>query len=86
MQPVCMSIGPRSVASTRQHRLSVPVVQKLVGRGLLKANELAIKVSKTLFSYQVFVVAETTPGVDFILAHTGGNRAPRPRRSGKKAA
>ena len=42
----------------------------LLGNGLLKANELAIKVSKTIFSYQIFVVARTTPAVDFILAST----------------
>ncbi len=68
----------------------------LVGRGLLKANELAIKVSKTLFSYQVFVVAETTPGVDFILANTHAQsnvraadfraHAEKKAKAGKKAA
>jgi glycosyltransferase involved in cell wall biosynthesis len=42
--------------------------QGALGMGLLKANELAIKVSRTLFAYQVFVVAESTPGVDFVLA------------------
>jgi len=41
-----------------------------LGMGLLKANELAIKVSRTLFAYQVFIVAETTPDVDFVLAST----------------
>jgi hypothetical protein len=44
--------------------------QNVVGLGLLKANELAIAVSKTLFSYQVFIVAESTPDVDFVLANT----------------
>jgi hypothetical protein len=39
-----------------------------LGLGLLKANELAIAISKTLFSYQVFIVAESTPDVDFVLA------------------
>jgi glycosyltransferase involved in cell wall biosynthesis/2-polyprenyl-3-methyl-5-hydroxy-6-metoxy-1,4-benzoquinol methylase len=39
-----------------------------LGLGLLKANELAIALSKTLFSYQVFIVAESTPDVDFVLA------------------
>ena len=42
----------------------------IVGNGLLKANELAIKLSKTLFSYQVFIVAESTPDVDFVLRNT----------------
>jgi glycosyltransferase involved in cell wall biosynthesis/2-polyprenyl-3-methyl-5-hydroxy-6-metoxy-1,4-benzoquinol methylase len=41
-----------------------------LGLGLLKANELAISLSKTLFSYQVFIVAESTPDVDFVLAHS----------------
>lgn len=40
----------------------------VVGLGLLKANELAIKVWPTLFSYQVFLVAESTPDVEFVLA------------------
>ena len=42
----------------------------LLGRGLLKANELGIKLSRTLFSYQIFIVAETTPDVEFVLANT----------------
>jgi len=42
----------------------------VLGMGLLKANELAIKVSRTLFAYQVFIVAETTPDVDFVLGST----------------
>ena len=40
----------------------------LLGRALLKANELGIALSPTLFSYQVFIVAESTPDVDFVLA------------------
>jgi glycosyltransferase involved in cell wall biosynthesis len=42
----------------------------VLGRSLLKANELAIRISRTLFSYQVFIVAESTPDVDFVLTHT----------------
>jgi glycosyltransferase involved in cell wall biosynthesis len=42
--------------------------QGAVGMGLLKANELAIKLSRTLFAYQVFIVAESTPSVDFVLS------------------
>jgi len=41
--------------------------QNALGLGLLKRNELAIGLSKTLFSYQVFIVAESTPDVDFVL-------------------
>jgi 2-polyprenyl-3-methyl-5-hydroxy-6-metoxy-1,4-benzoquinol methylase len=45
---------------------------KVLGHGILaKAaialNRALIRISKTLFSYQIFVVARTTPGVDFIL-------------------
>lgn len=39
----------------------------VVGRGLTKLNQAAIGVSKTLFSYQIMVVAESTPDVDFVL-------------------
>jgi glycosyltransferase involved in cell wall biosynthesis len=42
----------------------------LLGRAATQANLALIKVSKTLFSYQVFIVAETTPDIDFVLAHT----------------
>src|SRR5262249_4558948 len=42
----------------------------LLGTGLLKANELGIRLSRTLFSYQIFIVAETTPDVDFVLANS----------------
>lgn len=38
-----------------------------VGRGLTKLNVAAINVSKTLFSYQIMVVADSTPDVDFVL-------------------
>jgi hypothetical protein len=37
------------------------------GKAAIAFNRAFIRVSKTLFSYQIFVVAETTPGVDFIL-------------------
>ncbi len=39
----------------------------LLGRAALGANVLAIRLSKTLFSYQIYVEAETTPSVDFVL-------------------
>jgi glycosyltransferase involved in cell wall biosynthesis len=45
------------------------------GRGLVRINEWLIGASKTLFSYQIFVEAETTPTTDFVLesskAHSG---------------
>lgn len=39
----------------------------VLGRIALAVNQAFIRVSKTLFSYQIFVVAECTPHVDFIL-------------------
>ncbi len=39
----------------------------LLGRTAMAINQLLIHVSKSIFSYQVFVVAETTPDIDFIL-------------------
>ena len=41
-----------------------------LGRSLSQLNLLAIGLSKTLFSYQIFVVAESTPDTDFILSDT----------------
>jgi 2-polyprenyl-3-methyl-5-hydroxy-6-metoxy-1,4-benzoquinol methylase len=38
-----------------------------LGRTLTALNGVAIRVSRTLFSYQIFVVATPTPDVDFIL-------------------
>jgi hypothetical protein len=33
----------------------------------VRANELLIRLSRTLFSYQIFVVADCTPNVAFVL-------------------
>ncbi len=53
-----------------------------LGLGLLKANELAIKLSRTMFSYQIFIVAETTPDVDFVLQNTlSKSKAREPRKT-----
>jgi 2-polyprenyl-3-methyl-5-hydroxy-6-metoxy-1,4-benzoquinol methylase len=38
-----------------------------LGRAAVRANELLIRLSRTLFSYQIFVVADCTPGVRFVL-------------------
>jgi glycosyltransferase involved in cell wall biosynthesis len=40
----------------------------LLGRFALQSNLALIKLSKTLFSYQIYVVAETTPDLEFVLA------------------
>lgn len=37
------------------------------GRMALQINKWLIRLSRSLFSYQIFVVAETTPDVDFLL-------------------
>ena len=40
----------------------------VLGKAAVKANELLIeRVSKTLFSYQIYVEAQTTPGVEFLV-------------------
>ena len=39
----------------------------LLGRAAIGANLLLIRLSKSLFSYQIFVEAETTPDVHFVL-------------------
>ncbi len=39
----------------------------VLGRSLTALNNLGIRISRTLFSYQIFVVATPTPDVDFIL-------------------
>jgi glycosyltransferase involved in cell wall biosynthesis len=39
-----------------------------LGRFAMQTNLALIRVSKTLFSYQIYVVAETTPDVEFVLA------------------
>ena len=39
----------------------------LAGRAAIAANVALIRLSKTLFSYQIFIEAESTPGVDFLV-------------------
>jgi len=39
----------------------------MAGKAALAVNQFLIRVSKTLFSYQIFVIAEGTPDVDFVL-------------------
>jgi 2-polyprenyl-3-methyl-5-hydroxy-6-metoxy-1,4-benzoquinol methylase len=56
-----------------------------LGRFAVKANLALIKVSKTLFSYQIYVEAETTPDAHFVLRHTqekSAERAPKLRVAG----
>ncbi len=46
-----------------------------LAHALLRANEALIRVSRTLFSYQIFVVAESRPTIDFILEDTARTSA-----------
>jgi glycosyltransferase involved in cell wall biosynthesis len=48
----------------------------LLGRVTLAMNTLLIRISRTLFSYQIFVLAEGTPSVEFILSHSRSAGAP----------
>ncbi|HEY1585852.1 MAG TPA: hypothetical protein VGH63_09215 [Polyangia bacterium] len=41
-----------------------------LGRGAVAANLALIRVSKTLFSYQIYIEADATPDVDFVLRDT----------------
>ncbi|MEN9578574.1 MAG: hypothetical protein RJA70_1583 [Pseudomonadota bacterium] len=49
----------------------------LLGRSALKVNLALIGLSRTLFSYQIFVEAESTPGVDFLVEDATVHSAPR---------
>jgi hypothetical protein len=56
-----------------------------LGRLAVNANLALIKISKTLFSYQIYVEAETTPDVSFVLRDTqekSVQRAPKLRSVG----
>lgn len=48
-----------------------------LGRTAVRFNQLLIALSPTLFSYQIFVEAQTTPDVDFILRDTEQHSATR---------
>jgi 2-polyprenyl-3-methyl-5-hydroxy-6-metoxy-1,4-benzoquinol methylase len=45
------------------------VAGKRLGGTLLRLNELLIRLSKTLFSFQIFVIAESTPDVSFLVTN-----------------
>jgi glycosyltransferase involved in cell wall biosynthesis len=55
-----------------------------LGRLAVSANLMLIKVSKTLFSYQIFVVAKGTPSVDFLLEDTKSQEAAAEASVGKR--
>jgi hypothetical protein len=51
------------------------VGENWLGRGLLGVNRAMIGLSPELFSYQIFVEAETTPDVAFVLADSRTSEA-----------
>jgi hypothetical protein len=52
----------------------------VLGRMAVAANLVLIRLSKTLFSYQIYVEAESTPGVDFLLGDAKEKSAARAER------
>jgi glycosyltransferase involved in cell wall biosynthesis len=46
-----------------------------LGRAAVAANVLLIRLSKTLFSYQIFIEADSTPDVDFLVNDAHARRA-----------
>jgi SAM-dependent methyltransferase len=59
------------------------VGQNALGMGLLRLNQALIRLSPAMFSYQIFVEAETTPDVAYVLADSRQSAVParleRPR-------
>jgi len=53
-----------------------------LGRLAVKANQALIALSPSLFSYQIYIEAKTTPNVDFILGNTKQMSENRGRRVG----
>ncbi len=49
----------------------------VLGRAAIAANLALIRLSKTLFSYQIYIRAESTPDVDFLLADAKERSAAR---------
>ncbi len=52
----------------------------VLGKAALGANLALIRLSKTLFSYQIFVEAETTPDVSFVLKDSKARGALRAKQ------
>ena len=47
-----------------------------LGKAAVRMNEGLIRVSRTLFSYQIFVIADCIPGVRFVLDDTRSRSVP----------
>jgi glycosyltransferase involved in cell wall biosynthesis len=58
----------------------------ILGRSAVQANLALIAISKTLFSYQIFIVADGTPSVEFLLRDARGRAEKEAARSSKKSA
>lgn len=56
-----------------------------LGLTAVKLNELLIKLSRSLFAYQIFIVAESTPDLDFLLADAKQRSAFREQLSRKRS-
>jgi glycosyltransferase involved in cell wall biosynthesis len=56
------------------------------GRLALAVNQALIRLSRSLFSYQIYVEAETTPDVDFVLADAKRHSAERAAALGMERA
>jgi hypothetical protein len=54
----------------------------LLGKATLALNRFLIALSPSLFAYQIFVVADTTPNVDFVLDDAKRRSALRDQRAG----
>jgi hypothetical protein len=53
----------------------------VLGKAALAANLALIRLSRTLFSYQIYVEAESTPDVSFVLADSKRRSSTRPPAS-----
>lgn len=58
----------------------------VLGRGALRLNLALMRVSRTLFSYQIFIEAESTPGVDFLVEDASVNSARHEDARAQRAA
>jgi hypothetical protein len=54
----------------------------VLGRAALQVNLALIRVSRSLFSYQIYVEAESTPDVAFVLADSKRRSVPPPAPNG----
>ena len=70
-QPASGCSSTRASACSEVRGVPAPLPKVLgdgaLGRLAVRVNELLIRLSRTLFSYQIFVVADCTPNVAFVL-------------------